>query len=290
MAIFPKFAVVLALAAVVSASGAAAALDPGQRPKPARTDAGGLLRVEPSYFELAAKTGGDFYFWAPGEFANSGLKIPLHDEPVMLAYGRFSAPTRSFVVPVEAGVRALTIFAGAQRKDRAVVVRPGGAVLSAGEAGVTLQTFSHMTIATIKSPTPGNWRIDFAGAGLFAVTAHVKPSAETSAPAMDDFDFVEAGGRPGHEGLFPIEREVFKGQVITCRVEISGATSGLQLALVTGDNLPIGTVPMDADAGDTEHFLGKCPIPNVPFRVVVTGRDQAGQVFRRSTSDLYTPR
>jgi hypothetical protein len=279
----------LAIGTALSTSIALGA-DPGQRSQPVRTEAGGLLHIEPLYFDMASKTGGDFYFWAPGEFANAGLQIPMHDEPVLLAYGRFEQPRRSFDIPVEAGVRALTIFAGAQRKDRAVIVRPGGAIVAAGEAGVTLQTFSHMTIATIKSPAPGTWRIDFDGAGLYSVSAHLKGAAADSAPQLVDFDFVEVGGRPGHEGLFPIQREVFKGQTITCRVEVSGATSGVQLAFVTGDSRPIATQPLDSEPGDSEHFLGRCLIPNVPFRVVLTGRDSLGQPFRRTTSPLYTPR
>jgi hypothetical protein len=277
-----------ALALVIASLSAVA--DPGQRPQPPRTGAGGLLKVEPTYFDMAARTGGDFYFWAPGEFASSGLQLPLHDDPVLLAYGRIDKGRRSFEVPVESGVRTLTIFAGAQRKDRAVVVRPGGAVLAAGEPGVQLQTFSHMTIATIKSPATGNWRIDFEGAGMFSVSAHVKGSAEPGAPALDDFQFVESGGRPGHEGWFPINREVFKGQVIACRLEISGAAGGAQLAFVTADDRPIARQSIDPEPGDGEHYLGRCHIPSVPFRVVASGRDRMGQTFRRTTSPLYEPR
>jgi hypothetical protein len=277
-----------ALALVIASLSAVA--DPGQRPQPPRTGAGGLLKVEPTYFDMAARTGGVFYFWAPGEFASSGLQLPLHDDPVLLAYGRIDKGRRSFEVPVESGVRTLTIFAGAQRKDRAVVVRPGGAVLAAGEPGVQLQTFSHMTIATIKSPATGNWRIDFEGAGMFSVSAHVKGSAEPGAPALDDFDFVEQGGRPGHEGWFPINREVFKGQVIACRLEISGAAGGAQLAFVTADDRPIARQSIDPEPGDGEHYLGRCHIPSVPVRVVASGRDRMGRSFRRTTSPLYEPR
>ena len=281
----------LVLAVAMSGVSLVALADAGQRPVPQRTEAGGLLHVERLYFDMAAKTGGDFYFWAPGEFANAGLQIPLHDEPVVLAYGAFDrSGRRSFEIPVESGVRVLTIFSGAQRKDRAVVVRPGGAVVAAGDAGVKLQTFSHMTIATIKSPAAGIWRIDFEGAGLFSVSAHVTGSAEPGAPALDDFDFVEPGGRPGHEGLFPINREVFKGQSILCQLEVSGAASNVQLSFVTGDNRPIAIQPVDAEPGDTEHYLGRCAIPSVPFRIVASGRDRMGQAFRRTDSPLYEPR
>jgi len=45
------------------------------------------LKVNREYFETAAKTGGDYYFWAPGEFASSSLHIPIQHEEVLLAYG-----------------------------------------------------------------------------------------------------------------------------------------------------------------------------------------------------------
>ena len=279
-----NFALLLAALAVGTAPA-----DPGQRSQPLRVDHSGLLRVEPSYFNLAAQTGGDFYFWAPGEFARAGLQLPIHDEPVLLAYGPFDAPRRSFEFPVESGVRTLTIFAGAQRKDRAVLVRPGGGIVAEGAAGVTLQTFSHMTIATIQTPAPGKWRVDFEGAGLYSVSAHVRPSAEVDAPALIAFDFVEMGGRPGHEGWFPIQRELRRGESIACQLSASGASSGLQLQFVTGDDRIIATVPMDSESGDMEHYLGRCVVPKQPFRVVVAGRDRLGQLFRRTTSALRTP-
>jgi len=278
----------VALAAALATTAPSA--DQGQRSQPVRTDPGGLLHVEPTYFELAAQTGGDFYFWAPGEFAGSGLQIPLHDEPVLLAYGRLDSSRRSFDIPVESGVRTLTIFSGAQRKDRAVIVQPGGAVVADGTAGVKLQTFSHMTIATISSPAAGTWRIDFEGAGIYSVSAHLTASPQESAPQLVDFDFVEPGGRPGHEGLFPIHRELVKGESILCELEVGGATTAVQLSFVTGDNKPIATVPMDSEPGDSKDFLGRCVVPTVPFRVVLSGRDAMGQAFRRTDSPLRTPR
>ena len=267
-----------------------ATADPGQRSQPARSAPGGLLRVDPSFFQTAAQTGGDFYFWAPGEFAGSGLQIPLHDEPVLLAYGRLDAPRRSFEFPVESGVRTLTIFSGSQRKDRAVIVRPGGAMVADGAAGVKLQTFRHMTIATIQSPAAGTWRIDFEGAGLYSVSAHVQPAARADAPQLVDFDFVEMGGRLGHEGWFPIGRELRKGESLPCRLQVAGATSDVQLAFANGEGRAIASVPLDAEPGDASHFMGRCVVPQVPFRVVVSGRNPMGQVFRRSTSPLQTPR
>jgi hypothetical protein len=275
---------------IAISTASAQAMDPGQRSQPLRIERGGLLQVEPTYFDMAAQTGGDFYFWAPGEFARAGVQIPLSGEHVLMAYGKLDAPRRSFEVPVESGVRTLSIFSGAQRKDRAVIVRPGGAVLADGAPGVKLQTFSHMTIATIDSPTPGNWRIDFEGAGLYSISANVRAKPESDAVQLVEFKFVEMGGRLAHEGLFPIRRDLAKGESILCQLWISGTMNPVQVSFVTGDNKPIGVVPMDAEPGDPGHYLGRCVIPNQPFRVVVSGRDRMGQAFRRTQSPLRTPR
>ena len=266
------------------------AMDPGQRSQPLRIERGGLLQVDPTFFDMAAQTGGDFYFWAPGEFARAGVQVPLPGEDVLLAYGKLDAPRRSFEIPVESGVRTLSIFSGAQRKDRAVIVRPGGAVLADGAPGVKLQTFSHMTIATIDSPTAGNWRIDFEGAGLYSVSANVRAKAEADAVQIVEFEFVEMGGRLAHEGLFPIQRGLAKGESILCKLWVSGTTNPVQVSFVTGDDKPIGIVPMDAEPGDGGHYLGRCVIPSQPFRVVVSGRDRMGQAFRRTQSPLRSPR
>jgi hypothetical protein len=280
------------LVGVALSTASARALDPGQRSQPLRIERGGLLQVDPTFFEMAAQTGGDFYFWAPGEFARvgGGVHIPLSGEEVLLAYGKLDAPRRSFEIPVESGMRTLSIFSGAQRKDRAVIVRPGGAVLADGAPGVRLQTFSHMTIATIESPAPGTWRLDFEGAGLYSVSAHVDAKPETDEVQLVDFDFVEVGGRPAHEGLFPISRELQKGESILCELSLSDTGSPVQVSFVTGDNKQVGIAPMDAQPGDSGHYLGRCVVPSVPFRVVVSGRDRMGQPFRRTTRALRTPR
>jgi len=78
-----------------------------QTPRPLQKDARGLLKVDPIYFDLAANTGGDIYFWAPGEFASSHLQVPLPQEPVVLAYGT-SEGTKVFYIPVESGKFAVT--------------------------------------------------------------------------------------------------------------------------------------------------------------------------------------
>jgi hypothetical protein len=279
----------IALLAALLLSIGSSTQDPGQRPRAAPSDRFGLLEVNELYFDLAANTGGDFYFWAPGEFAKSNLQIPIHDEDVVLAYGRLDGPTRNFSIPVESGAKTLTIFSGIQRKDIVSIIRPDGSVLAAGARGAKLQSFRYMTIATVDAPEPGAWRVVLSGAGKYAVTAHVRAANDASAPGFNDFEFVQLGGRPAHEGWFPIQRDLRKGETIECSTEVSGRVSGAEFAFVTRDDRLIASVPMQAEENGDNYF-GRCQIPDIPFRVAVSGRDEQGRPFRRIESGLNTPK
>jgi hypothetical protein len=265
--------------------------DPGQQPRPQRYDGRTLLHVEPAYYDVAAATGGDFYFWAPGEFAAAALHLPIDGEAVVLDYGRLAQPRRSVAIPVESGVRELTVFAGAQRKDRAVLVRPDGAIVADGGGDARLQTYSHMLLATIREPPAGTWRLEFDGAGLYSLSALGRGAGHESAPQLVEFEFVERGGRPAHEGWFPIQRDLRAGETIRCRAWVAGAVSDLRFGFVTGDAQPLGSVAMAPPEPDyPDHLAGQCLVPKVPFRVVVSGRDERGQPFRRIEPALLAPR
>ncbi len=252
-----------------------------QRPRPIAKDDRGLLKIDPLYFDLAAKTGGDFYFWAPGEFATASLQVPIHRADVLLSYGSLEGKRR-FEIPVETGVREMTLFAGVQRKDLAVVVRPDGSVVRDGSAGAAIQLFQNMLIAKITAPTAGLWQLEVDGAGTYAVTAHVRGA--DSGPDFDRFRFVERGGRPGHEGLFPIERALRGGESLDCQLSLSGAVRDLELAFVSKEGSPLGTVTL-TPSGDGE-YSGRCTVPKTPFRALVRGTDAAGARFQRVESHL----
>jgi hypothetical protein len=274
--------------ALVLAALIATTPDPGQHARPAHHDPRGLLRVEPTYYQLAADSGGDFYFWAPGEFATSGLQLPIDDDAVVLDYGTFDRPHRSVAIPVEADARVLTLFAGAQRKDRAVLVRPDGAIVAA-DGGKGLQTYSHMLLATIREPAAGTWRLEFDGAGLYSISAHVRRAESGSAPELVSFEYVEMGGRLAHEGWFPIDRELRAGESIQCRAWVAGQLSDVRFAFVSRDGQTLATPKLVSEPEYPDHFEGRCAIPSRPFRVVVSGRDERGTAFRRIEAALRTP-
>jgi len=227
----------------------AAAAQEAQTPRPPVKNNRGLLQVNRDYYDLAAATGGDFYFWAAGEFAASNLQIPIEHDEVVLSYGTLDTK-RVFEIPVESGVRSLEIFAGAQRKDLFVLVKPDGTVLRD-----PVQSFQHMLIATINAPSAGIWRLELHGAGLFCVTAHVRP-------AENGPELVKA----------VVKKE-------TCEIELAGDATKLQVELVAKDGSPLSHAPLQKI--EAEHYTARCPAPDVPFRVSITGLDANGAAFRR---------
>ena len=169
---------VLAVSVSLAWLGAAGVED--QRPRSPQIREG-KLRIDTSMFDVAAHSGGDFFFWAPGEFsahAVSGSLIGLEDEEIALRYGELPVSGQLEVsIPVDSGVGRLRVFAGIQKKVTMALTTPDGRV-AATSAGMDVLDTAYMLIAGIADPTPGVWKLAVAGEGRFAVTARA-PSGTT---------------------------------------------------------------------------------------------------------------
>lgn len=255
---------------------------------PPSYDTQGLLKINSDYYELSASSGGDFYFWAPGEFAASRLQIPIDHEAIFLAHGLFDGRRRLFQFPVDSVTERLTVFAGGQRKDMFQLIRPSGSTVMAGDPDVRIQEFQHMLLVAVTNPQPGAWRADLQGAGRYSFSARTS----TEPLAIIDFDFVELGGRPGHEGYFPTNREVRAGEDRVCRVVLSGPyeTAGFEFVSGEGDLLAVLDLAVGDPLGASGDFLGPCVVPTRSFRLQVRGRDAWGAEYQRMYSPLYTPK
>ena len=260
-------------------------------------DQAGRLAINRTYFELSAATGGDFYFWAPGEFsaAAATLRIPVARDPILLDYGTGDHYAKSYNIPVDSGIALLSVFAGAQRKDKFVLYRPDGRTTLANPAFVSEQNYRHMNIVNVEKPEPGVWRLKVSGAGYYAVTVRYSAARGRNRSDREEgidligMQFVESGGRPGHEGLFPVEGEVRAGESRLCRIEISGTISEPVAEFISRDNRVIGEIKLrPASPESAGELIGTCTVPSVPFRTRVSGRDVDGYPLQRVTSGEYT--
>ena len=140
------------------------------------------------------------------------------------------------------------------------------------------------------------WKLEYGGAGSYAVSVRYSHrSRKHDAGAGEGIDllgveFVEPGGRPGHEGLFPVKGKVRAGESRLCRISISGAVSEPAAEFVSRDNKILGRInlqPLSPESGG--DVIGTCTVPSIPFRTRVSGRDADGFPFQRVTSAVYTP-
>lgn len=265
-----------------------------------RQPADGLVRIDPSMFDLAAASGGDFYFWSRGEFARSQLRIPLTEEPVLLDYSELGPEGRRLSFPVDGLTGRLDVFTGAQRLDEVRLLDPRGRVLDAADPEVELQVFDRMCIATIDRPASGEWRVELEGRGKSCVSVHASvgdglPFGDPKlAPIeLQGFAFVELRGRPGHEGHFPVLGPVVAGERHRFELELCGSFETLELLLISLDGRVLGELSVDhrdpSDDGRWVTCRGECVVPDVPFRALVRGQDATGARYQRVLGSSIRP-
>jgi hypothetical protein len=266
-------------------------------PRQSSYDKNGLLRINKDYFELSTNTGGDFYFWAPGEFAASApiLRIPATSDPILLDYGSDDRIVKTSRIPVDSGIALLTVFVGVQRKDKIVLHRPDGRTVSENPAFVSEQNYRHMSIIAVEKPEPGMWVLDLRGAGYYVVSVRSSngkgknDSGREEGIDLIDMKFVAPSGRPGHEGLFPVKGKVRAGESRLCRIAMSGAISKPSVEFVSQDDKVLGRIKLRAPSPEADgELLGTCTVPSIPFRTRVSGRDAHGYRFQRVTAAVYT--
>jgi hypothetical protein len=290
------FSLLLVLQPLLAKAERAGWNEPG---RPPGYDQSGPLQINIDFFNLTAATGGDFYFWAPGEFAAATglLHVPVASDPIALAYGSTGGLfTRTVEAPVDGTISRLSFFAGAQILDKLSLTRPDGRSVEANAAGVSVQTFRHMRIVTLIDPEPGLWKAEMSGSGSFELAVRYQSNRnwleERGLEGIDliDFNFVELRGRPGHQGLFPLSEPLQAGTMQRCRITLSGGIKQPSIDLVSATGAVLSGVRLEEESDiAADEFIGSCLVPDQPFRVRVRGKDMQGWPFQRITAGLTEP-
>lgn len=262
-------------------------------------DQNGLLKISKDYFVAAAATGGDFYFWAPGEFVSTAgeFKSPMGNNPILLAYsqsgGEFTQIKNIFV---DSSFSKLSIFAGAQSLDSLSIVGPNGSSIDASSSDVSKQISRHMQVITITDPDPGIWHLEMQGQGANELAVrfyldHKKLDLlDKKAIELLEFDFVKLSGRLGHQGYFAISKPPLEGSEQKCMATISGVIEQANLAFVSESGAMLGEVNLEKQSTLlSSDYMSNCIVPKQPFRVLVSGKNQHGEAFQRLTNGLIVP-
>ncbi|HET7220931.1 MAG TPA: hypothetical protein VFJ02_22915 [Vicinamibacterales bacterium] len=241
--------------------------------------------IDPVYVRTATETGGQPFPMAPTEIGKSVaiMSESSRGDATMLLWagGNAADAERAFAVPIDPSVRRVTFaitFDG--RGGGAEIVAPDGTVIQpAASAGDVILNCGR--ILSIDAPAAGVWRVMLTPSERFWIVIHARSDRDILSA-----EFVRAGGRPGHEGLFPIRRMPIAGRPATLRVRLSEPEARTpDFLLLSSQGREIQRVALNRV--DAEEFVGEITLPAVPFRVATVGTDDAGAAYQRIYKALF---
>src|SRR6266853_298285 len=243
--------------------------------------------VDPTYVALAERTGGQVFLFDRSEAARSLVLMRedrKHEEVVFRATGTFPAGYRDYKFPVDTTVESLLLAISLQCSQAVSIYRPSGAELRASEPGVDDNAYRAGRIVIQSRPETGVWRVRIAGAGIFSVVVQAR-----SPISFDGAEFVEPGGRPGHEGYFPLKTpaRLNQPQLLSTRLSAPAGAVVFHMVNSNGESLQQLDLQSSSESGDDREFLGSVTPAHATFRVAVEGRDASGFWYQRLYPHLF---
>ena len=245
--------------------------------------------VDPSYVKVAEATGGQVFLFDRSEAGRSLVLVRntgRHQDTIFRSTGTLSTGSREFSFPVDSTVQSLMISVSLQCLQSITVYRPSHTEVHGGEPDVDENRFKSGLILILAKPLAGEWRVRIAGIGMFFAVVTAKSSI-----SLDSAEFVEPGGRPGHEGLFPVKGPVHLGEQRTLSVRLTAPAGDKRFSLVDPAGEWLDTLDLKPVAGDADQseFSGAFVLKYSPFRVAVQGMDEAGYAYQRALARPFAP-
>ena len=203
---------------------------------------------------------------------------------VFRATGKLPGGYRDFKFPVDTSVESLLLSISLQCLGAISIYRPSGAELRASEPGVDDNVYRSGRIVIQSRPEPGVWRVRIAGAGIFSAVVQAR-----SAISFHHAEFVELGGRPGHEGYFPLKTPARLNVPQLLSATLAAPVGAVAFYMVNsgGETLQPLELTSSQDSGDDREFMGSVTSVHAAFRVVVEGRDASGFWYQRVYPHLF---
>ncbi|MDP3670565.1 MAG: hypothetical protein WA191_02130 [Telluria sp.] len=246
---------------------------------------GNCSPYDPAYFELARRTGGQVFITTRFESGTTlaNLMKPLVRNDVHLILQASLNLTGGLVTqlaPVDDTVTQVIFSIGMVTKGPITVRRPNGAIVQPADAGVTITDTLGSKTVTVRTPEPGDWKIEISGTGAALVTA-----TGATPSFLHKFEFADMAGRAEHQGLFPIDGSPIIGKTQTVRAVIFGALNVSEFSFRRPDGTLISRFSMSKNSplGATrDDLVGEVVPPPGPFVVYVSGVTPAGRRFQRA--------
>ncbi|MBS1804103.1 MAG: hypothetical protein JST28_12100 [Acidobacteria bacterium] len=245
---------------------------------------------DPSYIKTANETGGVPLFLQRSE-AGKAMQLMLEStrqnvSTVLWASSKLAGNTQSLDIPVDSVTERITFTFSVDNKGTKLILRQAnGQEIGVGSPGVTDTELNCGRVITIVKPQAGTWHAEVKGSGTFWLEAKAQ-----SEIYFIKAEFVELGGRLGHQGLFRIHGQPIAGQPATLQVSISATKArSTEVALVSSGGELLQKLHLKTTDNDREflELMGAVALPSVPFRIAVIGRDAKGMPYQRYNSPFF---
>jgi len=263
-------------------------IEPSNRSRAFGPDACGP--VDPAYLHTTNETGGIPMFLQRSEAAKAFHLVRESTRnnvsTVFWATGTLDGKPQTITIPVDSVTKRITFtFSIDTKGNQLKLTQPSGGAITQGSANAEVTELNCGRILTMNSPEAGEWRAEITGTGRYWIEAKAQSDIY-----FVRVEFVNTAGRPGHEGLFRIQGQPVAGTPATLQASLSAAaTKTTEFRLVTERGQTIQKLEMHAVNSDREflELVGSVDLPNVPFRVAVTGRDSNDKHYQRFFSNLF---
>jgi hypothetical protein len=167
-----------------------------------------------------------------------------------------------------------------------VLVKPDGTEVQEGDAGVVIRKTNANVFFSVENPDTGVWKVRISGASgqTYSVSVNV-----VSPIHIVDLNFVELKGRPGHEGMFPIDGQPLNTTEQFISLNMSGEVNNVEMYLVALDGRVLKSVDLSLEntTGTLSQYYGRVYLPTEKFKILVKGTDSAGNTFERLYNQVY---
>jgi hypothetical protein len=253
---------------------------------------GSCSPYDPAYFELANRTGGQVFILPRGQTSGITELVNLLSRSSAVDMLSVSGLLGTLVVthnfPIDSTITRMTVSISSTGTTNITIKRPDGSVVSPSDVGVTkvpmTPSVGSAVIYSIVNPAVGQWQIVLQGSGDYSALVN-----GDSTIALDSFDFVSLGGRPGHQGYYPIDGLPQAGRTQKAIARLSGKTQSTCFELRTKNGQVLQTFVLNLPGADAGNLFGELSTPTQSFVVYAVGKDEKGNAFQRVLTTQLIP-
>ncbi|MCX7096913.1 MAG: hypothetical protein NTV43_03285 [Methylococcales bacterium] len=253
---------------------------------------GSCSPYDPAYFYLANRTGGQVFILPRGQTSGITELVNLlsrsNAADILTVAGLLSTTAIVHTFPVDSTITRMTVSITSTGTTAITVKRPDGSIVAAADAGVTRVPMTpaagSSVIYSITNPQVGQWQMILQGSGDYSAVVN-----GDSTIALDSFDFVRLGGRPGHQGYYPIDGLPLAGKTLNAIARLSGKTPNIDFELRTKNGQVLQSFKLDSPGADVGNLFGELTIPTQSFVIYALGNDETGHPFQRVLTTQLIP-